>query len=441
MITPPAPLSTPPVETTVGNYFVSNYPPFSTWNEEQIPELQEALSSPPAQPDLCLYVHVPFCLERCRYCYFRVYPRRQPQTVDLYIDALLRELETYSPFPALEGRRLKAVYFGGGTPSYLTAEQIRRLLRGLQERMPWKEVLECTFECEPTTATREKLQALKDLGATRVSLGFQSLSDRVLEASGRRARAEDCLRTYRLARKAGFQEINLDLLAGLPDETAETWRETIKTVIGLAPECVTIYQLELTYNSRLFAGVRAGSPAALPSWPTKRQWVGDAFRALEEAGYTIGSGYMAVRDPESWRFAYTVDHFWRGGDLLALGESSFGHFHGVHYQNVDQFVEYIARVKSGRLPIRRACRLSAEEKLHREVVLLLKTGILEVDYFRSKYNVDIREKFEPQFRRLEEEKMLVVENGTVALTRAGLLSVDGLLPGFYLPEHRDIRYT
>lgn len=440
-MTTPSPFSTPPVETTVGNYFVSNYPPFSTWNEDQIPGLQEALSRPPPHPDLCLYVHVPFCQERCRYCYFRVYPRRQPQTVDLYIDAVLRELEMYRPFPALEGRRLKAVYFGGGSPSYLTSGQIRRCLRGLQERLPWTEVQECTFECEPTTVTLEKLQALKDLGATRVSLGFQSLSDRVLEASGRRARVEDCLRAYRLARKAGFQEINLDLLAGLPDETAESWMETIEAVVGLAPECVTIYQLELTYNSRLFAGLRAGSQGALPSWPTKRQWVGDAFRNLEEAGYTIGSGYMAIRNPGSWRFVYTVEHFWHGGELLALGESSFGHLHGVHYQNVDQFVEYIGRVKSGRLPVRRARRLSAEEKLRREVVLLLKTGILQIDYFRSKFNVDIREKFEPQLRRLQEEKMLVVEDGTVALTRAGLLSVDWLLPGFYLPEHRGIRYT
>ncbi len=120
-----------PVETSVGNYFVANYPPFSCWQPEYIPKFFHALSAPQKGP-IGLYVHLPFCRQRCHYCYFRVYPRRTPEDVQLYIDSVLREFAIYKRYPAIESRLFSSVYFGGGSPSYLSAEQTRRLLGGLQ---------------------------------------------------------------------------------------------------------------------------------------------------------------------------------------------------------------------------------------------------------------------------------------------------------------------
>lgn len=430
-----------PVETAPGNYFISNYPPFSCWKTDSIPRLLHALSRSAKPGPLGLYVHLPFCRQRCHYCYFRVYPRRSPEDVRLYIDSVLKELSMYAHYPAVQNRPFNSVYFGGGSPSYLSSDQIQRLLGGLQEACPWDAVEECTFECEPGTAGVEKFLTLKKLGVTRVSLGFQTLDDAVLRRNGRDVRAVQCVDAFHQAREAGFDEINIDLLAGLPGETEESWLRTVDRVLALAPDCVTIYQLELTYNSALYASLKAGRPVDLPAWPAKRAWVAEAFRRSEAAGYTIGSGYMAIRNPQRWRFVYTVENFWHGSDLLALGETAFGHIQGVHYQNADTFDRYTGMLERGKLPLRRAHRLRPEEKLRREVILQLKTGSLDTGYFRRKFGVELVDHFEPEFSALLQKGLVRIEDGAIRLTREGLLEVDWLLPQFYLPEHRGIRYT
>ena len=430
-----------PRKTDVGNYFISNYPPFSRWAPEQIPHLQDALNWEAPKGPLALYVHIPFCRQRCNYCYFRVYPRRGPDEMDTYIVAILKELSLYENYPAVAKRALRSVYFGGGSPSYLTEGQITQLFSGLQNRKHWDLVEECTFECEPGTVTSAKLRTLKQAGVTRLSLGFQTLNDEILRKNGRGTTVAQSLIAYDMARKAGFNEINIDLIAGLPGETARTFANTIKKVIALQPDCVTIYQLELTHNSALYGSMKRGAKRSIPTWKSKQQWVRDAFSALEEAGYTIGSGYMAIRDPANWRFVYTVEHFWHGADLLALGETSFGHFQGVHYQNLDTCDSYTKAVAAGQLPVRRALRLRSEEKLRREVILHLKTGALDGTYFRKKFNVDLSFHFANQFAELTRRGLMRAEGDRICLTRDGLLCVDWLLPSFYLPEHQHVRYT
>jgi oxygen-independent coproporphyrinogen III oxidase len=428
-------------ETTVGSYFISNYPPFSTWTPDAIPDFLHALTQPASPGPLGLYVHLPFCRQRCHYCYFRVYPRKTAEDVDRYIDAVLSEHELYSRTPAFHQRPVQSVYFGGGSPTYLSVEQIQRLVGGLQERRPWDAVEECTYECEPGSVTPEKLKLLKQLGVTRVSMGFQSLDNELLRRSGRDVKAEDCVRAFLQAREAGFDEINVDLLAGLPGETESTWRRSVDQVLELTPESVTVYQLELSYNSSLYSGMKAGREMTLPGWSRKRQWAREAFRLCEEAGYVLATGYIAVRHPLWWRSVFTIDHFWHGADLLALGESSFGYLQGVHYQNVDHFGDYAAALSRGELPLRRALKLNPEEQLRRELILQLKTGSLEAGYFRTKFGVELSNQYAQALEWLGERGLLEREGDAFRLTREGLLQVDDLLLMFYLPEHRGVRYT
>jgi oxygen-independent coproporphyrinogen-3 oxidase len=430
-----------PVETQVGNYFVSNYPPYSCWNGSQVPGFLEALDRPAASPDLGLYVHLPFCRQRCSYCYFRVHVRPATDDVDLYIRSLLEELSLVRAHTALANRQLTSAYFGGGSPSYLTEGQIRTLLGGLQEQMAWDKLEECTFECDPGSTTKEKLQALRESGVTRLSLGFQSMNREALHAVGRALEPSDSIRAYHLAREAGFDEINIDLLAGLPGETQKSWMRSIAEVAALEPDCVTIYQLELTHNSALQGAIGSGRSVELATWPEKREMVGAAFRYLEDAGYTIGSGYMAIRDPSTWRFVYTVGSVWQGRDFVALGESSFGHLQGYHYQNLDLFDRYVAAVAEGKLPVSRALRITDEERLRREFILLLKTGTIDAGYFRGKFGVEIGEYFAEQLGELKARDMLNIDGDFIRLTRPALLQVDWLLPRFYLPQHQGIRYT
>ena len=438
-----APAPPLPIATTVGNHFISNYPPFSCWNAAAIPDFLAALCREPAATPLGLYVHLPFCRQRCQYCYFRVHPRPKTEDVDSYINSLLQELSIYSNFTALQDRAFSSLYFGGGSPSYLEPHQIRRLLGGLQQSDLYQPnaLEEATFECEPGTVSPEKFRALKECGITRVSLGFQSLNNDILRRNGRRITLNECRDAFDHARDAGFNEINIDLLSGLPGETGSTWQRTIERVIDLAPECVTIYQLELTHNSGLYASIQDGRDPRLPDWPTKRNWVAQAFEMLEHVGYTIGSGYMAIRDPSRWRFVYTVEHFWHGADLLALGETAFGHMQGFHYQNSDTFEGYTHSIAAGKLPLRRALKLRPEERLRREIILHLKTGCLDTNYFRQKFGVDLQNKFAEPLESLRQHNLLDIDGASVRLTRQGLLEVDWLLPRFYLPEHKGVRYS
>jgi oxygen-independent coproporphyrinogen-3 oxidase len=179
----------------------------------------------------------------------------------------------------------------------------------------------------------------------------------------------------------------------------------------------------------------------IANWSTKRRWVGEAFDALEQAGYHLRSAYTAVKDPARTRFVYT-DRLWQGADMAGLGVASFGHVNGVHMQNMDTWETYSAAIERGEIPLHRAYRPTGEERLIRELVLQLKLGSVRPRYFRDKYHVDILERFGDQFASLAAEGELTsVEDDVVSLSRDGLLRIDSLLPRFFLPQHTGIRYT
>src|SRR5438309_2706464 len=152
-------------KTEVGNYFVSNYPPFSQWKPEHILHAIEALNQPPRTADpLGLYLHIPFCRKRCKFCYFKVYTDKNAAQIEQYLNALIKENELYSRTAALQGRPLRFAYFGGGTPSYISERQLHYLVEGLNRHVSWANAEEVTFECEPGTLRKTKLETLKQIG-------------------------------------------------------------------------------------------------------------------------------------------------------------------------------------------------------------------------------------------------------------------------------------
>jgi len=432
-------------ETDVGSYFVANYPPFSVWNRPAVDrDAVPALDAAPAAVPLGLYLHVPFCRKRCHFCYFRVYTDKNAREVEDYLDLLVREWEMYRARPAVAGRPLDYVYFGGGTPSFLSTRQLESLVSRLTAATPWTAAEEVTFECEPGTLAGDKLAAIRGMGVTRLSLGVENFDDRILELNGRAHRSAEIGHAYEAARALGFPQVNLDLIAGMLGETEENWRACVAKVRDLAPDSVTIYQMELPFNTTISRDLLQGSrqfTEHVADWETKRRWVGEAFAALEDAGYHVGSAYTAVKDPARTRFVYR-DRLWQGADLVGLGVASFGHVNGVHLQNHDTWEGYRERIGEGTLPLARAYRPRPEEALIRELVLQLKRGSIRPAYFAEKYGVDVRERFAEPFRSLGADGYLAAAgDDRLALSREGLLRVDVLLRRFFLPEHAGIRYT
>jgi oxygen-independent coproporphyrinogen-3 oxidase len=432
-------------QTEVGSYFVANYPPFSVWTRDQVArEAMPALQSPPVPGvPLGMYLHIPFCRKRCHFCYFRVYTDKNAQEVVDYLDVLAREWETYATLPAVSGRPTSFVYFGGGTPSFLSTRQLRTLVDRLSAVSPWRDAEEITFECEPGTLAGEKLSVIRDIGVTRLSLGVESFSDELLELNGRAHRSPEIFRAYEQARQLGFPQVNVDLIAGMLGETEENWQRSVEQTLALAPDSITIYQMELPFNTEISRDLikktgRFSEPVA--NWSTKRRWVREAFEVLERAGYHVKSAYTATRTPGQ-KFVYT-DRLWQGADMVGLGVASFGHVNGVHVQNLDTWETYSAAVKAGDVPLNRAYRPTDEERLIRELVLQLKRGSISPSYFRDKYRVNVLERFRDQLDGLAADGYLArADEELVALTRDGLLRVDVLLRRFFQPQYADVRYT
>jgi oxygen-independent coproporphyrinogen-3 oxidase len=432
--------------TEVGSYFVATYPPFSVWTQEAVAaDAKPALQSPPS-PDVPLgvYLHIPFCRKRCHFCYFRVYTDKNASEVNHYLDVLAREFELYGELPAIAGRPLNFVYFGGGTPSFLSTQQLQRLVKRLGAVAAWNKAEEITFECEPGTLTESKLTVIRRLGVTRLSLGVENFDDRILELNGRAHRSPEIGQAYRYARALAFPQINIDLIAGMVGETEANWRACIDKTLELDPDSVTIYQMELPFNTTISKNLLKKTDQftePIANWATKRRWVEEAFEALEQAGYHLRSAYTAVKDPSRTRFIYT-DRLWQGADMAGLGVASFGHVNGVHMQNFDTWETYSAAIERGEIPLSRAYRPSDEERLIRELVLQLKLGSVRPQYFRDKYHVDILERFGHQFESLAAEgEINRADAELVSLSRHGLLRIDSLLPRFFLPQHTGIRYT
>ncbi len=434
--------------TEVGSVFVSNYPPFSVWGEEGLDDYRQALAAP-AQVDspLGLYLHIPFCRKRCKFCYFRVYVDKNAEQIQSYLDALAREVDLYARQEAIASRPLRFVYFGGGTPSYIAVKHLHQLLDRIKTAMPWDQVEEVTFECEPGTLTESKVAAYREIGVTRLSLGVENFDDQILRDNGRAHVTKEIDRCLPWIRAQAFDQLNIDLIAGMVGETWDTWRNTVQRTIDLDPDSVTIYQMELPYNTVYSKDILDGGESPVADWETKRAWNQHVIEELQGAGYQISSAYTMVKPRPGKegksRFAYR-DSLWHGADLLGTGVASFGHFQGIHAQNTASWNDYLEQVEAGRLPLHRAYVNSRDERLTRELILQMKLGELDLGYFREKFGVDPLETYREAFHTLRDRRMLELGpegSQQVKLTRAGLLQVDSLLPEFYDPKYRNTRYT
>ena len=339
-------------------------------------------------------------------------------------------------------RPFRFVYFGGGTPSYLSSKQLIGLVDRLRANVSWDDAEEVTFECEPGTLSETKVHTLKDLGITRLSLGIENFSDEVLKENGRAHLSPEVYKSWDWIQAADFHNVNIDLISGMVGETWENWKDCIQKTIQLSPDSVTIYQMELPYNT-VYSKDILGNEIEVPvaGWPLKREWLNYAYDELIAAGYSVSSAYTMVKDKSKVNFSYR-DNLWRGSDLLATGIASFGHISGVHYQNAPEWDGYVKSLsEEGRLPITRGLTPTPKQALIREMILQLKRGFLEANYFQEKYSVGIIEEWREQWDRYVEDEMLTINGDRIELTRKGLLHVDALLPVFFEADHQGVRYT
>jgi oxygen-independent coproporphyrinogen III oxidase len=317
-----------------------------------------------AEPIRHLYVHIPFCARICPYCAFYkdLLDRSQIQR---FCEAVLRELEqlvaAHHIFPS-------TIYFGGGTPTALSVAQLELLLRGFHERLAMSQLVEWTMEANPGSVSTRKAGVLKKLAVNRISLGVQSSDDDLLKLLGREHNARQAEESFWILRDAGFTNINVDLMFGLPSQTTDQWRKTLKKTISLRPEHISAYCLTYEEDTEFFVRQARGELRADPN--LEAEFFEMTMSILEAAGYDHYeiSNYARPGFESAHNRAY-----WSGEDYLGIGPSAFSTIGLQRWQNVPDYREYIERILSSRSPIGSIEILTEEMKRAEKIALSLRT--------------------------------------------------------------------
>jgi oxygen-independent coproporphyrinogen III oxidase len=336
-----------------------------------------------------LYIHVPFCRSRCHFCafYLEIYREDRAQH---YLTALIQEIRLHAGQLTVGDRRLDTVYLGGGTPTALQPSELCGILSYVQANFGLQPNAEITVEAHPDTITIEGLAQLAEAGFNRISFGVQSLEEHELVSIGRPSLPDTVHGAVALARQAGFTNINLDVMFGLPGQTLESWQATLDQAIALNPSHLSCYALTVEAGTRLIVDIRRGDRTE-PEDVLQNTMEEDAFRALTAAGfarYEI-SNYC--------RPGYACRHnmlYWEGADYLGIGPSAQSYVGGHRFGNVEDLKAYQDRLASGHLPTADSERLSLEQQ-HREAIIFglrLTEGIPSASVHRYEMDADWKSK-------------------------------------------------
>jgi oxygen-independent coproporphyrinogen III oxidase len=413
----------------------------------------EAASSAPDEP-LSLYVHLPFCEARCSYCGCMVIITQKREVAARYLGYLERELEMLAR--ALGSRRrVVQHHWGGGTPTYLSLEQIRRLDRTIRRHFDIDPDAEKAIEIDPRVTSREQLVLLRELGFNRLSLGVQDFTPDVQEAIGRRQTHALTRELYDFARRIGFDSINVDLIYGLPKQRLETFRETLRAVVDLRPERIAVYSY--AHVPWLRPHQRAIDEATLPDAELKVELFGAAIETFLGAGYVaIGMDHFALPGDELAEAAasrrlhrnfmgYTTRP---ASDMFGVGVSAIGDVQGAFAQNVKKLPEYYAAIDAGRFPIDRGYGLDPDDLLRRHVITQLMCNFhLDVPAVEARFGVRFGEYFAHELGELggpggpAADGFLRIGREALDVTPAGRLFVRNICMAFdrYLPAHEGRR--
>ncbi len=307
--------------------------------------------------DLGLYVHVPFCRRRCHFCAFYL-EIAQPAPMARFHSALIQEISLHRRQESLDGRALQSIYFGGGTPTSLPADQLAALLTLIRATWPTNVTAEVTVEAHPSSVTVRDLEVLADTGFNRISFGAESMADKDFVSIGRFGQVQDTATAVQAARSTGFTNINLDLMYGLPGQSLQDWIYTLESLMPLAPSHISCYALTIEEGTRLAQDI-ARNLITLPDEALQIDMESAAEHFLGEAGfarYEI-SNYAK---PD-----YACHHnllYWTGGEYLGLGPSAQSYLHGTRFGNVADLEAYAACLNDNCLPVNERTILSASER-------------------------------------------------------------------------------
>jgi oxygen-independent coproporphyrinogen III oxidase len=360
-----------------------------------------------------VYIHIPFCRSRCSYCDFATDVWRTDESVDLYVNALIREIETFE-----NGSEADTIYFGGGTPSLLKPAQVERILKTVRTKFPVVSGSEITMEMNPATVTLETLEAYRGLGVNRASFGAQTFDDVELKRLGRKHTAADVRETIELLRRSGFENVSFDLIAGLPRQTTKDWERNLDEALKLLPEHLSLYLLEVHEGTPLAEQIR-----------TKRQPQPDEDLAGEMYEIMIdraaAAGYLQYEISNFSVFGRESRHnskYWLCEPVYGFGVSAHSFDGRVRWSNQRDTNQYVGLLEKGESPIVDTTPLSAEQIAGEFAFLNLRlTKGLDPADFASRFGFDLLDKYASDLHRLSDWGLIDVGRNFLRLTRHGMV--------------------
>ena len=366
-----------------------------------------------AEPIRHLYVHIPFCARICPYCAFYKARANHSET-QRFCEAAVRELSQKSAEFDLAP---ETIFFGGGTPTALTTAQLESLLRGFHEQLDLSGLVEWTMEANPGSVAAGKAEVLKRFGVNRISLGVQSWDDALLKVLGRGHNANQAEESFRILRAAGFSNINVDLMFGLPGQTVEQWRATLEKTVALRPEHVSTYCLTYEEDTEFF--LRHSRGEYREDSDADAEFFEMTMSILEEAGYE----HYEISNYARPGFSSAHNRsYWSGEDYLGVGPSAFSTVGTKRWQNIADYREYADRLFDRRPTVDRTEELTAEMKRTERIALSLRT--------RDGVSEAILQPFAKETDEFVQLGLLRQSNGNFVLTRAGKSLADSVAEAF-----------
>ena len=371
-----------------------------------------------------LYVHIPFCVKKCDYCDFLSAPAGR-DTQEQYVQALLHEIQT-------EGGRRKepvaSVFIGGGTPSILEADLLEKILKALYRCFYIEKEAEVTMEANPGTLTLEKLRICRENGVNRLSLGLQSPDDTELASLGRIHDYQQFLESYQMAREAGFHNVNVDLMFGIPGQTRDGWEKSLRIVAALNPEHISAYSLIIEEGTPF-----AARNLKLPDEDTEYQMYEDTARILGEYGFEQYEISNYARDGKAC--IHNIG-YWTGVSYLGLGLGAASLMDGCRFTNITSLERYTTASRKPDFPdnIRKdLIKLTRQEQMEEFMFLglRLRSGISKAE-FAQRFGIPIEEIYGDVIRRYKELVLLQEENGRIFLSRHGIHVSNTVMADFLL---------
>ena len=367
--------------------------------------------------NLGLYIHIPFCRKKCKYCDFLSFPCTSEQVYREYVTALCMEMD--SRREDCESYVVDSVFIGGGTPSLISPEDIRRLMDTVRKDFHLAEDAEITIETNPASITQAKLDAYLASGINRISIGIQSFDNHILRRLGRLHDKNEAFQKIQMVRKSGFTNINIDLMFGIPEQPMKTWLDTIRQGIFLGPQHISLYSLQLEKGTPLYKEVYEDKLFAPTPEILDREMYHEAIRLLRQAGYVH---YEISNTAFPGKESRHNLKYWSYDEYLGLGPGASSFFGGQRFKNHEKMNRYIDAIKKHQVPMdeRSIERYSEQEEMGIYVFTgLRKAEGISLDDFRQRFERDLFSVYDPAILRRYKGLLKLSEN-QLYLTDAGM---------------------